>query len=106
MYTIIETPTFAADADAFWTEEERGQFYGWLAANPNAGDPIPGSGGCRKVRWSLPGTGKRSGVRAIYFVKRKDETLWMLVVYAKSVQENIPAHLLKQIREALEHEQD
>lgn len=78
---------------------------GWLAANPNAGDPIPGSGGCRKVRWSLSGTGKRGGARVIYFVRNKNQTLWLLVVYAKSVRGNIPAHLLKQIREGLEHEQ-
>lgn len=106
MYTIIEIPSFAADADDLWTEEERGQFFAWLAANPTAGDPIPGSGGCRKVRWALQGTSKRGGVRVIYFVRNTNQTLWLLVIYAKSVRGNIPAHLLKQIREVLEHEQE
>lgn len=67
MFTIIETPTFAADARKIWTEEERGAFFAWLAANPEIGDLIPGSGGCRKVRWSVAGTGKRGGARVIYF---------------------------------------
>jgi len=44
MFTIIETPTFEADAKKIWTEEERNAFFAWLAANPEIGDPIPGSG--------------------------------------------------------------
>ena len=46
MFTIVETPTFAADAKDLWTEEERGAFCAWLSAHPEAGDVIPGSGGC------------------------------------------------------------
>ena len=89
MFTIIETPTFEADARKIWTEDERSAFFAWLAANPEIGDPIPGSGGCRKVRWSLAGSGKRGGVR---------------VIYKKAVKDNIPAHILKSIREVLENE--
>ncbi len=66
MYTIIETPIFSADARDIWVEDERGEFCAWLAANPEAGDVIPGSGGCRKVRWARAGMGKRGGVRVIY----------------------------------------
>jgi hypothetical protein len=33
MYTVIETPTFAADADNLWSEEERGAFCAWIAGN-------------------------------------------------------------------------
>lgn len=35
--------------------------------NPLAGDVIPNSGGCRKVRWSRQGMAKRGGVRVICF---------------------------------------
>lgn len=48
MYTIIETPIFSADAKVIWPEGERGEF----CANPEVGGVIPGSGGCRKVRWA------------------------------------------------------
>jgi len=47
MYAIIETPIFTADAKTLWTEDERGAFCAWLVQNPEAGDVIPGSGGCR-----------------------------------------------------------
>jgi len=104
MYTIVETPTFAADAKDLWTEEERGAFCAWLSAHPEAGDVIPGSGGCRKVRWSRAGRGKSGGVRVIYFTKFANGELWLLVVYAKSVRGNIPAQILKSIRETIGNE--
>ncbi len=104
MYTIVETPTFIADAKSIWTEDERGAFCAWLSVNPEAGDVIPKTGGCRKVRWSRAGMGKRGGVRVIYFTRLACGEIWLLVIYAKSVQENIPAHLLKAIREAIEND--
>jgi len=104
MYTIVETPTFAEDARKIWTEQERGAFCAWLAANPEVGDVIPGSGGCRKVRWSITGSGKRGGARIIYFNRLANGEIWLLVIYTKSVMGNIPAHILKSIREAIEHE--
>jgi hypothetical protein len=30
MYTLIETPTFVAEADRLWSEEERLEFFAWL----------------------------------------------------------------------------
>ncbi len=104
MYTLIETPTFSADAKKLWSEAERGAFCAWLAAHPEIGEVIPGSGGCRKVRWTRPGMGKRGGVRIIYFTRLESGEIWLLVIYAKSVQGNIPAHLLKSIREVIEND--
>ena len=43
------------------------EFFAWIAGEPEVGAVIKDSGGCRKVRWSRPGTGKSSGVRVIYF---------------------------------------
>jgi len=103
VYTVVETPAFVADASGLWSEEERGAFCAWIAANPDAGDVIPGSGGCRKVRWTRAGVGKRGGVRVIYFNRRVSGEIWLLVIYAKSVRGSIPASILKAIREAIEH---
>ena len=104
MYTIIETPTFHEDALRIWSEQERGAFCAWLAASPEVGDVIPGSGGCRKVRWSIAGRGKRGGARIIYYNRLANGEIWLLVIYTNSVTGNIPAHILKSIREAIEHE--
>lgn len=104
MYTIIETPLFSADARDIWSEDERGAFCAWLAANPEAGDVIPGSGGCRKLRWSRAGMGKRGGARVIYFNQLANGVIWLLVIYAKAVRGNIPAHILKAIKQEIEHE--
>jgi len=103
VHTVVETPTFTADAKNLWSEEEHGAFCTWIAANPQAGDVIPGSGGCRKVRWSRAGTGKRGGVRVIYFTRLASGEIWLLLIYAKSVRDNIPSYLLKAIREEIEH---
>ena len=104
MYTIIETPTFQEDAKKLWSEQERGAFCAWIAANPTIGDVIPGSGGCRKIRWSKAGIGKRGGVRVIYYTRLLNGEIWLLVIYSKTLKGNIPAHILKSIREAIEHE--
>lgn len=102
MLTIVETPTFRAEADKLWSTEERLAFFSWIANVPDAGDVIPGSGGCRKVRWSRPGMGKRAGARVVYFARLAQGELCMLLVYPKAVRDTIPAHLLQQIRKEIE----
>lgn len=78
MYTIIETPTFTRLWPDYWTEDERGEFVAWLALHPEVGDVIKSSGGCRKVRWSRPGTGKRGGVRVIHYNRLTDGVIYLL----------------------------
>lgn len=102
MLSIYETPTFVAEAASIWTDTERLEFFAWIANEPEAGTVVRGSGGCRKVRWSRAGMGKRGGVRVIYFTRIDAGELWMLLVYPKSASDNIPGHILKSIREELE----
>jgi len=66
MRTVAETPVFIRYASEVWTEAERFEFISFIATNPEAGSLIRGSGGCRKVRWSRSGVGKRGGARVIY----------------------------------------
>jgi hypothetical protein len=46
-------PVGLSDAKTLWTEDERGAFCAWLVQNAEAGDVIPGSGGCRKERFLI-----------------------------------------------------
>ncbi|WP_349679228.1 hypothetical protein [Rhodoferax sp. UBA5149] len=55
MHTVSETEIFQRYAAGVWSEAERTEFINWIAANPLAGDVVPGSNGCRKVRWSRGG---------------------------------------------------
>ena len=63
---------------------------------------FPAPGGVRKLRWSLNGQGKRGGLRVIYYFRRAVGEIWMITIYSKNARENIPAHVLKQMKEALE----
>ena len=47
--------------------------------------------------------GKRGGLRVIYYVRYQPNEFWMLTLYAKAKQENVPAHILKQLKEVFEH---
>ena len=99
MLTIVETPLFQGLWPDYWDEDERGEFVSWLAHTPEAGDVVPGSGGVRKVRWSRKGMGKRGGVRVVFFNRLADGEIWLLLSYAKSVHDNVPANVLKLIKQ-------
>jgi hypothetical protein len=73
------------------------EFINSIAANPLAGDVIPGSGGRRNVRWSRAGMGKRGGVRIIYF-NGADGHIWPLIVHAKAKFDNLPAGFLAALK--------
>lgn len=106
MLTIAETSGFSARWRDYWTDDEFGEFCAWLAVNPKAGDVIPKSGGCRKVRWARRGRGKSGGVRVIYYNELEDGKIWLLVIYAKSVRATIPAPVLAKIRETIHGKDD
>lgn len=85
-------------------DDEYALFQQYLINNPEAGDVIPGSGGVRKIRWKQPGKGKRGGIRVIYYVRRQAGEFWMLTLYAKSMHDNVPAHIVKAMKERFSHD--
>jgi hypothetical protein len=84
LVTVVETPEFIARAKTLLDEEERGALISYLAANPTAGDLIPGTGGVRKLRWALAGRGKRGGARVIHFFHGPQLPLFALTMFAKN----------------------
>ena len=86
--TVAETAVFMRQAGALWTDDERFEFVDFIAHNPEAGDLIPGSGGVRKVRWGRQGSGKRGGVRVIYFYHNSAMPLYLLI-YAKAQRDDL-----------------
>ncbi|MBI4967249.1 MAG: type II toxin-antitoxin system RelE/ParE family toxin [Rhodospirillales bacterium] len=70
----------------------------FVAANPEAGDIVAGTGGVRKLRWGLAGQGKRGGVRVIHLYLGHRETIWLLDIYAKREQADLSPDDVKAIR--------
>lgn len=103
LLTVIESPLFARLWPDYWTEEEHDDFVAFLAGNPEAGDVVPGSGGCRKLRWARARSGKRGGVRVIYTTCLSHGALVLLTIYSKSAQNRISASVLRKIAEELGH---
>ncbi|MDE3022627.1 MAG: transcriptional regulator [Pseudomonadota bacterium] len=101
--TVAETDVFQRYAAQIWSNSELARFIDWIAANPLSGDVIPGAGGCRKVRWSRSGMGKRGGVRVIYF-NSADGRIWLLIVYTKAKFDTLSADFLARLKaEVMNH---
>lgn len=86
MQTVAETPIFTRQAAKLLDEGQKRELIDFLAAHPEAGDEIPGTGGVRKVRFSASGRGKRGGARVIYYYLDETMPIYALLVYAKNVK--------------------
>jgi mRNA-degrading endonuclease RelE of RelBE toxin-antitoxin system len=91
---FIETPFFTEDLMEALPDDDYREFQVALAENPELGDLITGGGGLRKVRWNLPHKGKRGGVRIIYYWAVTKDSIYLLLIYKKTRQENIPPEQL------------
>ncbi len=99
---IIETPIFAKAIQTLLSDNDYRQLQSTLVIRPDLGDLIPNSGGLRKLRWRMPGHGKRGGARIIYYWAVSREEIWMLLAYAKARKEDLTPQQLKLLRRIVE----
>lgn len=104
MLTFRESPIFTKLVTQYLGDDEYAALQWALAEHPELGDLIPGSGGLRKLRWQAEGQGKRGGYRVIYYWRNRQGDIWLLTMYGKNETSNIPAHVLRKIKESLDHE--
>jgi hypothetical protein len=102
VFIFIESATFERVRAVYLDDDEYAELQQFMMANPEAGDVVRESGGVRKLRWKRKGMGKSGGLRVIYFVRYQPNEFWMLTLYAKAKRDNIPAHILRKLKEAFE----
>ncbi len=71
------------------TEDEVVRLEELLGRNPQAGEEIVGTGGCRKLRFARPGKGKSGGYRVITFFTGPSLPLFLITVFAKNERANL-----------------
>lgn len=68
MHNVCELHSFRrAAGESGMADSEVRRLIDFLSQNPQAGDEIAGTGGCRKPRWAGRGRGKSAGYRVVTF---------------------------------------
>jgi hypothetical protein len=78
----------AAD-EAGLSEAEKEAIVLAVAENPELGDPIAGTGGCRKFRFAGRGKGKSGGYRIITFFSGQRIPVFLITVFGKGEKSNL-----------------
>jgi mRNA-degrading endonuclease RelE of RelBE toxin-antitoxin system len=96
---FIETPIFTKLVCELLPDDDYRLIQKALVIRPEAGAIIQGSGGLRKIRWKIQGSGKRGGLRLIYYWDGPNNIIYMLLVYKKSKQEDLTPNQLKILKD-------
>ena len=87
---LVRTTSFTkAIAKLKVTDAELDALESEIATNPQAGNVIKGLKGVRKIRFAFGGKGKRGGGRCIYLVLAIEDTIYLLLAYGKSKQNDL-----------------
>jgi hypothetical protein len=89
MQTVVETPGYLRVAEAIFSQAECERIVAMVAADPECGEVMQGTGGFRKVRVARGGMGKRGGARVIYILRGESFPIFLITVYAKNEKENL-----------------
>ena len=101
---FIETSIFTHQVQEYLTDDEYRDLQRVLAARPDAGALIIGSGGLRKMRWVKQGRGKRGGVRVIYYWAVAPEQILMLLMYPKGKRDDLTPIQIKMLKKIVQEE--
>jgi hypothetical protein len=89
MLTVVETPSNLRVAEALFSEAERESIVAMVAADPECGEVMQGTGGFRKIRVDRSGVGKRGGARVVYILRNEQFPLFLIAAYPKNRKENL-----------------
>lgn len=101
------TKPFERELKCVFSPEEFTGLMNYLAANPAAGDVIPGTSGLRKLRWRAKGKGAQRGARVVYYFRDLNMPVFLLAVYTKGQRADLNAaqyrHIEKVVAELIKH---
>ena len=90
MHAVIETSAYIAAAKgAGMAEDERNEAVDVVAAYPDIGEVMQGTGGCRKFRLAGRGKGKSGGYRIVYIFGGNDIPVFLLTMFGKGEKDNL-----------------
>jgi hypothetical protein len=98
---FVETPIFYRRVQQLLHDDEYAEMQLFLAARPEVGNILKGSGGLRKLRWSGSGRGKRGGLRVVYYWWVAKDRISLLMVYPKNEMDDLTADELKRLKSQL-----
>ena len=101
---FLETPVFTRQIRELVDDDRYRELQAALVVRPDAGDVIPRSGGLRKIRIAASGRGKRGGARVIYYWVVARDQIYMLLCYAKNVQDDLSEDQLRTLRALIREE--
>ncbi len=104
-FEFIELASFAEIRDTLFTDDDFLELQLHLCRQPEAGSVIPGTGGCRKLRFAAKGKGKQGGSRVVYFLRLGPGQIILVTAYGKGEREDVPREWLRRLKEAFDHEQ-
>ena len=97
--TFVETRVFSARWHKRLDDERLRALQNELLDDPESGDPIPGCGILRKLRFGdeSRGKGKRGGVRIIYVHTPEARRIDLVTVYGKDEADDLTKQELKDL---------
>ncbi len=101
---FIETPIFTKAILEFLSDDEYRALQLALLFRPENGALIKGSGGLRKLRWKRKGSGKRGGIRLIYYWDNPKDSIYILLPYKKTAKVDLTRAQIKVLRRLVEEE--
>jgi mRNA-degrading endonuclease RelE of RelBE toxin-antitoxin system len=100
LITVAETAAYLSKAERLLSETERAALVDRIAAAPDTGSLIPGTGGLRKLRFGMEGRGKRGGGRVIYWFHSQRYPAVLLWAFAKNEADDLTPDQRKKLMKA------
>ena len=103
---FLEAPAFTRYVSGYLTDDEYRELQNRLAAAPELGDVMPGTGGFRKLRWADPKARQRTrgGLRVIYYYFVGEQQIWLMTLYDKDEASDLRPREKQILKSAIETE--